>query len=67
MINYFTGKQSGYAKYPFCVCLLDSRAKDQNWDKKEVPFYEELTAGKKNVVYVPIILRKNHFPLLTSN
>ena len=57
MVNFLLGQQSGYTKYPCFICLWDSRANDQHWEKKDWPIREELVVGEKNVINEPLVNR----------
>jgi hypothetical protein len=57
MVNFLLGQQSGYTKYPCFICLWDSRADDQHWEKKDWPNREELVVGEKNVINEPLVNR----------
>ena len=49
------GQQAGYVKYPCFLCLWDSRADDQHWQKKDWPVREELVVGENNVINEPLV------------
>jgi len=35
MVNHLLGQQGGYVKHPCFLCLRDSRADDQHWQRKD--------------------------------
>ena len=37
MVNFLLGQQSGFTKFPCFLCLWDSRARDQHWERKDWP------------------------------
>lgn len=39
------------------LCLWDSRANDQHWEKKVWPIREELVVGKENVINKQLVNR----------
>jgi len=57
MVNLFLGQQGGYVKYPCFLCLWDSRADDQHWQRKDCPVREELVVGENNVKNEPLVDR----------
>ena len=57
MVNILLGQQAGYVKYPCCLCLWDSRADDQHWQRKDWPVREELVVGENNVINDPLVDR----------
>ena len=57
MINILLGHQAGYVKYPCFLCLWDSRADDQHWQRKDWPVREELVVGENNVINEPLVDR----------
>jgi len=48
-VNLLLGQQGGYVKYPCFLCLWDSRAPDQHWQRKDWPVREKLAVGENNV------------------
>src|SRR6187551_3881335 len=50
MVNFLLGQQSGYTKYPCFICMWDSRAKHQHWEKLNWPPRDTLTVGASNIV-----------------
>ena len=65
MVNHLLGRQSGYTKLPYFLCLWDSRARDQRWDRKDWPLRTQMEVGEKNVVSAPLVPRdKIIFPPL---
>jgi hypothetical protein len=57
MVNFFLGQQSGYTKYPCCVCLWESRAKHEHWARKDWPQREYMMVGRQNVSNEPLVAR----------
>ena len=57
MINILLGQQAGYVKYLCFLCLWDSRADDQHWQRKDWPVREELVVGEDNVINEPLVDR----------
>ena len=57
MVNFFLGQQSGYTKYPCFLCLWDSRAKLEHWDRKEWPVREQMRVGENNVLCEQLVPR----------
>ena len=55
MVNILLGQQAGYVKYPCFLCLWDSRADDQHWQRKDWPVLEELVVGENNVINEPLV------------
>ena len=55
MVNFLLGQQSGYIKYPYFLCLWDSRAKERHWLQREWPKREMLTVGKHNVIHEQLV------------
>ena len=59
MVHILLGQQAGYVKYPCFLCLWDSRADDQHWQRKDWPIREELLAEANNVINEPLVDRDN--------
>jgi hypothetical protein len=59
MLGFLLGLQGGYTKYSCFLCLWDSRATDQHYNKKEWPVRDELVPGRHNVIHPAIIEREN--------
>ena len=57
MVNFLLGQQSGYTKFPYFLCLWDSRAKDQHYVKKDWPLRTESIPGGKNLIAYPLVPR----------
>ncbi|XP_073532722.1 uncharacterized protein [Phyllobates terribilis] len=55
MVNFLLGQQSGYTKYPCFICMWDSRAKHQHWEKVDWPPRDTLTVGASNIVNEPLV------------
>jgi len=55
MLNLLLRQQGGYVKYPCFLCLWDSRADDQHWQRKDCPVREELVVGENNVINEPLV------------
>lgn len=47
--------QGGYTKYPCFLCLWDSRADEQHYERKEWPRRQNFNPGFHNVKYQPLI------------
>ena len=50
----FTGMQSGFTKYCCFLCLWDSRATQQHYQKKEWPRRERYVPGESSVIHQPL-------------
>ena len=57
MVNILLGQQAGYIKNPCFLCLWDSRADDQHWQRKNWLVREELVVGENNVINEPLVDR----------
>ena len=55
MLGVFLGLQSGYTKYSCFLCLWNSRADGENYEKMHWPIREELTPGMYNVIKEPLV------------
>ena len=63
-VIFLLGQKSPYSKFPSFLCLKDSRAKDQHYVKKALPFRTKLKSVDKNVIANPLAPRdKIIFPL----
>ena len=58
MVNFLLGQQSGFTKYPCFICLWDSRARDDQWVKKEWPPRDSMRVGEANVINEPLVARE---------
>jgi hypothetical protein len=56
MVNFLLGQQSGYTKYPCFLCLWDSRAKHEQWARKDWPPREYMVVGG-NVISEHLVAR----------
>ena len=45
MVNFVSGQQGGYTKYPCFLCYWDSRADKDHWVRKEWPSRHRLIPG----------------------
>ena len=57
MVCFLLGQQSGFTKYPCFLCLWDSRARSQHWEKKEWPIRGQMDVGEKNIINEPLVDR----------
>jgi len=57
MVNLLLGQQGDYVKYPCFLCLWDSRADNQHWQRKDWPVREELVVGENNMINEPLVDR----------
>jgi hypothetical protein len=57
MVNFLLGQQSGYTKYPYFLCLWDSRAKHKHWAGKDWSLREYMVVGGRNVINEPLVAR----------
>ena len=55
MLSMLLGQQSGYTKYPYFLCLWDSRAKQDHWKKRDWLSREVFVTGERNTVNVPLV------------
>ena len=46
--KHVIGLTRGYTKYPCFLCLLDSRAKNEQWVREKWPKRNECTDGEKD-------------------
>ena len=59
VISLLLGQQGGYMKYPFFLCLWDSRADDLHYVKKDWPERTEFTPGSHSIKHLPLVDPKN--------
>jgi len=57
MVNHLLAQQGGYVRYPCFLCLWDSRAADQRWQRKDWPVREQFVVGENNVINEPLVDR----------
>ena len=57
MVYILLGQQAGYVKYPCFLCLWDSRADDQHWQRENWRVREEFVVGENNVINEPLVDR----------
>ena len=57
MVGFLLGLQGGYTKFPCFLCLWDSRARTENWIKRDLPLCSELIPGSLNVLAPPLVER----------
>lgn len=55
MTTILLGQQSGYTKNPCYICLWDSRAREEHWNKKSWPLRKSLKPGSFNVLQKPLV------------
>ncbi|GBO32087.1 hypothetical protein AVEN_42455-1 [Araneus ventricosus] len=55
LLTMLLGQQAGYGKYPFFLCLWDSRVRDLHWTKTDWSLRGTLTAGEKNVINTTLV------------
>ena len=53
------GQQVGYTKYPYFLCLWDSRADEPHYSQQEWPIRHELKPGNHNVKLILIVNSNN--------
>ena len=58
MLGVFLGLQSGYTKYSCFLCLWNSRADGEHYEKMHWLTCEELTPGMYNIIRKPLVNRK---------
>ena len=66
MVKFLLGQQNGFTKFPYFLCMWDSRARDRHWVQKDWPIHDTLEAGVPNIIQDPIVNRSS-FLLFTSN
>ena len=65
MVRFLLGQQKGFTKFPCCLCMWNSRARDRYWAQKDWPMGDTLEAGMPNIIQDPIVNRdKIIFPSL---
>ena len=65
MVNFLLGQQKGFTKFPYFLCMWDSRAWDRHWVQKDLPIRDTIEAGVPNIIQDPIVNRdKIIFPPL---
>jgi len=55
MVNFLLGQQSGYTKYPCFICMWDSRAKTEHWEKNAWPARKNMNVGAANIIHAPLV------------
>ena len=50
MLGVLLGLQSGYTKYSWFLCLWNSRADSEHYEKMHLPTWKEPTPGTYNVI-----------------
>ena len=58
MLGFLLDLQGGYTKYSCFLCLWNSRADGEHYEKTHWPTREELTPGMYNVIREPLISRE---------
>lgn len=58
MVNFLLGQQHGYTKFPCFLCLWDSRARNEHWERKVWPTRERMTIGEHNIISEALIKRE---------
>ena len=58
MANFLLEQQSGYTKFPYSLCLWNSRAKDSHWIQKEWQVRECVQVGQNNIINEPLVKRE---------
>lgn len=59
VVGMLCGMQGGYTKYCCFLCLWDSRAREHHYRRKDWPERENVTVGKDNIKYVPLVKKEN--------
>lgn len=54
IIKFLLGQQSDCTKLQWFLCLSDSRARDQQWNIRELPAREDMKVVEKNVIIDPL-------------
>jgi len=57
MVNLLLGQQGGYVNYSCFLCLWNSRADDQHWQRKDWPVREERLVRENNVINESLVDR----------
>ena len=55
MLGFLLGLQGGYTKYSCFLCLWNSRADGEHYEKIQWPLREELIPGRYNVIKEPLV------------
>ena len=58
MLGVFLALQRGYTKYSCFLCLWNSKADSEHYEKMHWPTREELTPGMYNVIRKPLVSRE---------
>ena len=58
MVDFLLGQESGYTKYPCCICLWRSRARDDHWIKKGWPPRDSMRVSEANVINEPLAVKE---------
>ena len=58
MLGVLLGLQSRYTKYSCFLCLWNSRAEGEHYEKMHWPTWEELTPRMYNVISEPLVSRE---------
>src|SRR6218665_2187786 len=67
MVSFLMGHQGGFTKFPCFLCLWDSRDNKAHYHRKDWPQWTEISVGKSNVKWEPLIERhKVLMPPLSS-
>ena len=61
MLEFLLGLHGGYTKYSSFLCLWNSRADGEHYEKIHWPTREEITPGMYNVIREPLISRKRFY------
>ena len=58
MVSFLLGQQHGYTKYPYFLCMWDSKAREKHWIEANWPniIYEPLFDRKK-IIFPPLHLK----------
>ena len=56
--GFLLGMQGGYTKYSCFLCLWNSRADGEHYEKIQWPLREELIPGRYNVIKEPLVSRE---------
>ena len=65
MLKFLLGQQKSFTKFPYFLCMWNSRARDRYWVQKDWPIRDTLEAGMPNIIQDPIVNRdKTIFPPL---
>lgn len=59
VVGMLCGMQGGYTKYCCFLCLWDSRAREHHYRRKNWPERKNVTVGKDNIKYVPLVQKEN--------